>query len=448
MKATIVFEQNWNAIKQGYRYIVNRGSSRSSKTHSLIQLFYLYAMENPGSKCAVFRDTKQSCRLTVFEDMRKIYPSMPNYHLVTINLTDTVFKFSNGSSIHIEGTDDSIKIHGYHSDLLWLNEPYGIGKETADQLEMRCAGHILYDLNPRQDHWTDNVEKDEQALLIESTFRDNPFCPPEQRKKILSYQPVSMCDVILSELLTEPEANTYDFINNPKELSEKQLTELIRCLENQRKNSASKFNWEVYGLGKKSARPNRIFNWNEIGYQEYLQIDAELYYGVDWGAVDPWGILEAKYYDGTLYLHELNYKSENTIKGEMSQTELINTMMMDEGIVTWMFNKLGIDTTKTIICDNNRESKIVALRNAGWEYAIKAIKPPGSIIDGIDLLNNINICYTSTSENIKYEQENYCRKVDRYGIVMEEPGDNNNHLIDPARYIAQFLQSLGIIRNI
>jgi phage terminase large subunit len=76
-----------------------------------------------------------------------------------------------------------------------------------------------------------------------------------------------------------------------------------------------------------------------------------------------------------------------------------------------------------------------------------AVKAPGSIIDGIDLLNKLKVYYTSDSPNLKYEQENYSYAVDRYGMVMEEPEDNNNHIAgDPPRYIAQYLFARGIIR--
>jgi len=90
----------------------------------------------------------------------------------------------------------------------------------------------------------------------------------------------------------------------------------------------------------------------------------------------------------------------------------------------------------------------VALRENGWDYAVEAIKGPGSILDGIDLLDNITVYYTSTSLNLKYEQENYSRKIDKYGVVLEDPKDLDNHLIDPTRYIGLFLSLNGVISRI
>lgn len=448
MDATIVFQKNWTASQSGYRYIINSGSSRSSKTYSIIQLFYLYALQNPNKKLSVFRDTKQICKQTVFEDMKKAYINMLFYDTVNLNVTESIFKFKNGSAIHIEGTDDSIKIHGYHCDVLWINEGYNVSKDTFDQLDMRCKDFVILDLNPRQAHWSEEIAKSENAIVIHSTFLDNPFCPSEQRIKILSYQPIKECSIVINKKLTEQDARAYNFTANELSLSISEITELARCKENERTGSANSFNYDVYARGIKSERPNRIFHWKEIADYLYDAIDAPTYYAVDWGAVDPWAILEFKYYDGQLYFKELNYASENILRAKLEPVELEQITGDSEGLVTWHFNKLGIPKNAQIICDPNRPEKIAALRRAGYSYAQIANKPSGSITFGIDTLNDVPVNFTSSSKNLKYEQENYSRKVDRYGIVLEEPEDIDNHLCDCARYGAFYLRRQGIIKKI
>jgi phage terminase large subunit len=445
LKATKVFSRNWDAIGK-YRYIINSGSSRSSKTYSIIQLFFIYAIQNPNKKLSVFRDTKQICKQTVLEDMKKAYYTMPGSNQLTLNLTESIFKFKNGSSIHIEGTDDSIKIHGYHCDVLWINEGYNLSRDTFDQLDMRCSDFVILDLNPRQSHWSEDIAKAPNALLIHSTWRDNPFIPIEQKNKILSYQPLKASEAVEKGILNEQEAFSYDLISNPKHLTAEQLTELTRCRENESKNSANLFNHEVYSLGRKAEKPNRIFHWNEINIEDYHKIDAPIYYATDWGTVDPWGILEAKYYDGALYFHEKNYASENEIRAKLTPTELAQINAEEEGIVRWLFRKCGIDQKGVIVCDTNRPVKIAALRRAGWAYAMPANK--STINDRIDLINDIPCYYTSTSENLKYEQENYSWKVDRYGVTLEEPEDLYNHLCDCASYITIYLKGRGIIKRV
>lgn len=445
INATVIFEDNWNAIRH-FRYIKNKGSSRSSKTYSILQLFWLYALYNKNKKLAVFRDTKKLCVDTVWQDMLKAYPAMPGWNKVKINYTKSVIYFPNGSAIYIEGTDDAVKVHGYHSDVLWFNEPYNISKPTFDQLDMRCADFVILDLNPRGDHWSDALELQTSCCVIHSTFRQNPFCPPNQREKILSYQNIALSDVVTEKILSHKEAETYDVELNDRVIDTELLDNLIRCRYNELTGTASEYDWNVYGLGLKAERPNRVFKWEAVPNHVFYNLDATTYTGVDWGKVDPWGILDAKYYDGGLYLHELNYKSENQYREELMRSRQLDAVLRnDEGIVKWRFNQLQIPYDREIICDTNRPLKIRALRKIGYEYAVEATKGSGSIQDGIDLLLNMKVYYTESSTNLGYEQENYSYKTDRYSIVMEEAEDINNHLLDPARYVAERMRQIGLI---
>jgi phage terminase large subunit len=374
------------------------------------------------------------------------FSGMPGYSSAYYNMTEAFFNFPSGSRIEIRGADNDEEVMGYNGHVAWLNEPYSITKDTFDQIDQRTEDFILIDYNPKQGHWTDQLEKDPRTIIIHSTFRDNPFCPPEQRKKILSYQPVSFCEI--AKLMGEAEAKAYDIVKNQLNYTEKQLKELVRCKENERKGSSSGFNWSVYGLGEKAEKPNRIFNWKEISLDDYHKINTTRYYGSDWGVVDPWGVVEAKYYDGALYLNEKNYASENEIMASLTMHEIAQVQGKEEGLIGWQFDRMGIPKNAVIVCDDNRPGKVLALRRAGYDYAITASKGSGSIMDGINSLEKLKVYFTETSKNIKYEQENYSRKVDRYGVVLDEPEDSQNHTIDPTRYILSFLKMQGIVKII
>lgn len=454
-QATIVFEQIWEAIHtfnqdgtRTYRYLILEGSSGSSKTRSAIQAYWLYAIQNANKRLSVWRETKKTCRDTVGKDMSIVYPYMPMYHLTTFNKTESIYQNTNNSTIEICGTDEPNKLHGYNGHVAWLNEPYEISRDTFDQLDMRTEDFVIIDWNPKQGHFIEDIKKDVRTLVLHSTFRDNPFCPAERKTKILSYQPVSLSSVVVERVMKEAEARTYDLTKNKLKLTTRQIAELSRCKENERKKSASEFNWNVYGLGVRAERPNRIFHWQEISDDDYNKIIAKTYYGSDWGVVDPWAIPEVKYYDGAIYIHEKNYLSENEIKAKLLPVELDQVNKMEEGLVMWWFERLGVPKDAYIICDPNRPIKVKALRQAGYDYAITAAKPPGSVIDGVATLEKLTVYYTSSSLNTKYEQENYSREVDRYGVVLETPEDLNNNIIDAVRYIILFLIMQGIIKTI
>jgi PBSX family phage terminase large subunit len=478
MKATIVFQKNWEAInepcptcdgsglvneiscswcgdgetkfKNGngkkYKYIVNRGSSRSSKTYSLIQLYDLYARSQSNKRCTIWRDTKTDCKKTVLNDMLKYLKSQGLYKLgQDFNKTESIFTYSTDSTVEIHGTDDEETVHGLTQDMAWLNEPYKISPATFNQIDQRTSDFVFIDYNPKKGHWVENIILYKNCKLIDSTFKDNPFCPIQQKLKILSYQPISFSDVVLKELINVNDVRSYDFELNPLCFTPKQIREIKRCVVNEDNNSASEFDWQVYGLGTKAEKPNRIFKWKQIPLQEYQEITAKIYYGVDWGNVDPFAIVEAKYFDGNLYLRELNYSSESKLREKLTSTEAQQIDDNNEGIVTWLFNKLGISKKYDVICDTNRPLKIRALREHGYQAQI-ANKVKGSILDGIDILENLNVYYTSDSVNIHFEQENYSRKTDRYGVILEEPEDLDNHTIDAIRYIALHLKRIGVIK--
>ena len=118
-----------------------------------------------------------------------------------------------------------------------------------------------------------------------------------------------------------------------------------------------------------------------------------------------------------------------------------------EGLMGWMFNKIGVSKEALIVCDSNRPNKIRSLRRAGWESAV-AVGGKTDLINRIGILSGLNIYYTNTSKNIEFEQENYCYAKDKFGVVQEMPIDQDNHTIDAIAYIVQKLFEIGVINNI
>lgn len=472
IKATVVFEKNWSAIhdmayhengepllvyneqkgemvhQRKYKYIINEGSSRSSKTYSLIDCFDLYGRSNDNKRMTVWRDTKTDCKKTILNDALKIFRTTGRMNVgMKMNKTESIVTYDNFSTFEFHGSDDEESVHGLTQDVAWLNEPYKISKDTFDQIDQRTSDFIFIDWNPKKAHWIDDLKRNERAIVIKSTYKDNPFCPTDQRYKIESYQPISRCYLVEELKMTREQVLLYDYLANPNNIENKYLIEAKRCIRNEEQRSADSFKWAVYGLGEKAEKPNRIFNWEMIEDSEFDKVDAKIYYGTDWGTVDPWAIVRAKYFDGCLYVDELNYDSENIIRATL-KTQMLQEIDKDEsdaniGLVKWMFTKkLDIPKSATIVCDNNRPKKIEALMNIGFN-AIPTIKKANSIVDGISLLQEVKVFYTKRSDNIREEQENYSWDTDRYSLTTESPEDSNNHTIDTIRYIWHFLVSMG-----
>ena len=384
IKATGVFEKNWEALQSGkYKYIINSGSSRSSKTFSILQIFWILAWSKERTKLSVFRNTKKDCKDTILQDMLKYYATLDNYEFVKFNKTESIFTFPNGSTINIEGTDDELKVHGYHSDYLWFNEFYKMPKETFDQLDMRCSVAVFMDYNPVGRLWSDDLIKQDNAKLIHSTFKDNPFCPLEQKKKILSYEPT--------------------------EYNLQQLT-------------ANAYMWQVYGLGLKAEKPNKIYhNWKVIPDAEFDSLQYSSFYGMDFGLSSPSAMVEMKFDgDKSFFIKEILYKPLNQMQGTLS-TELDN---------------LKIPKHIEIICDVGNElnkTEMQKLRNAGYNV-LPAMKGAGSILSGIETIQKSTIYYTKSSKNIENEYDTYSWRIAQ-GLQLDEPEQTDDHLLDAMKYV-------------
>lgn len=384
IKATPVFEKNWNALNEGrFKYIVNSGSSRSSKTFSILQIYWLLAWSKPYVKLAAFRVTKKDCKDTILQDMLKYYPTLPNWEQVIFNKTESVFLFPNGSQIFIEGTDDDLKVMGYHSDYLWFNEFYRISKDTFDQLDMRCSGTVFMDYNPVGTHWIEDLINRDNAKLIHSTFNDNPFVPAEQKKKILSYEPTEY---------------------------------------NIQQKTADLYKWQVFGLGLKAEKPNRIFkNWNKITAGEFDELPYNSYFGLDFGTTNPSALVEVKYADGCFYIKKRLYLP-------MSQ--------MPEGGITNSFDLIGLRKADIIIADSADKDNRKDIQRNGYNI-IGAKKGANSVVGGINLMNKYRIFYVDDAE-LEYEYENYEWEIFN-GMNLERPIKKDDHLLDATRYIITWL---------
>ena len=55
IKTTNVFSKNMKAYEDGYRFLVNQGGSRSSKTFSILQLLIFLCLTTPKLKVSIVR---------------------------------------------------------------------------------------------------------------------------------------------------------------------------------------------------------------------------------------------------------------------------------------------------------------------------------------------------------------------------------------------------------
>lgn len=430
MDVTIVFQKIWEAVnarnengERKYRYIILTGSSRSSKTHSILQLHHLQALRNPW-RISIWRETKKDTKDTVLADLKKQLPSFDHHDEVVFNKTESIFTYPNNATIEIAGGDDEIKVHGFQGDVAHFNEPYAISRETFNQIDMRTSEYIIIDWNPRQNHWIEDVAKLDTAIVIHSTFKDNPFCPEQQRIKILSYQPVKYAKVVADKLITEAQAHIYDFQNNPNHFIVRDLKELKRTVYNEKTITAREYEWLVYGLGIKAENPRKIHhNFRPISLDKYHSIKEREYQGLDFGFANPCGFIKMKYDgDRTFYIRPLLYMPMGKMNAPLG--EVLTSIGCIQGNTTIM-------------------------------WADSADREPGSELSLInDLRENYNInCYPTNKPTYKARFEamkncifyyvhdaNYENEVENYqyeyinGSPTEKPIKKDDHYMNATEY--------------
>jgi phage terminase large subunit len=440
MQATIVFEKTWEAINakkedgsRKYKYIIHTGSSRSSKTYSILQTHWLICLTQPNTRVSIWRETKADCKMTILADLKKAVPTFPNNEIVTFNKTESIYTFPNGSTIEFMGGDEENRVHGFQGNVAHLNEPYKFGEDAFNQIDMRTSNYVIIDWNPKSKHFIDDVSKRDNAIVIHSTYKDNPFCPIEQRLKIESYLSVKYTDVVENNLISYQDAYNYNFNTNVLKFTDKQLKELKRALHNESQNTANDYLHLVYARGLKAEKPNRIFrNWQQMDDKAFYDLRYQSYYATDFGLSAPTANIEFKFDgDKTFFFHQRIYKPMNQMEGTLS----------DE------FDKLASIKHKENICDSGNElnkAEGTKLRNSGYNV-IFAQKGHGSINAGIETLQKCNVFYTKSSIDLENEYENYSWKMYQ-GIQMDVPEDNqNDHALDCCRMgVSWYVKTRGL----
>lgn len=404
-----------------------QGGQGAAKTYSILILICNHASSNDNKEIFIASEELSKMRITVIKDFKNIMKAFGIYDQSRFP-DETLYRFPNGSFIRFIGLDKVDIGKGLRSDVMFVNEANKVKFDTYRELTSR-AKQVFIDFNPNKKFWFHTEIKDrDDCEFLKLTYLDNEALGKEEKAEILRYR-----------------ERGYKMTNGAIDLDEKGNPVVI--------NQYWANMWRVYGEGEVGEVEGRIYNWSSIPLEDYLSIQKQTYYGVDWGKVDPFAVVEIKYHDGNLYVHELNYSSENEIERSLNETMLHQIRARDnkeegtEGLIPWLFEKLKIEQDKYISCDNNRPNKIKSLRRSGWEYA-HAVGGKTDLVNRIGILSGLNIYYTDASKNIEAEQEAYCYDKDKFGVIQEQPIDQDNHTIDAIAYCVQSMFNYGVIKNL
>ena len=341
IKATAIFEKNYEAILGDKRFIINEGGSRSSKTYSLCQLMIIYCLQNNNKVVSVIRKTFPALRATVLRDFIEILKEIGLYKQEAHNKSEHIYTFANGSMVEFFSVDDEQKIRGRKRDIAWCNEANELYFDDFTQLNMRTEDKLIFDYNPSDSaSWLYELPADE-SIKIKSTYRDNPFLPESIKAQI-------------EDLKRTDEAL-----------------------------------YQIYALGEKAISKSNIYsNWSFVAHRPSKFV--KYVYGLDFGYNHPTALMRVYYCDNDIYIEPVIYESyltttmlieklgtlgieqTVTILADYSRPEIIQEMNI-AGYDVQNANKVvkkGIDNLKSfgVICQDDK-----ALRREYENYKWKKI---------------------------------------------------------------------------
>lgn len=393
LNVTKVYERVENAInKKIYKIFVLRGGTRSSKTYSLLQLFFkrlltgnLKGYYRKKWKLDIVRKFSATLRATAWLDFIEIkedYLDDENVDRVTknmirknmiINRNEMIITFF-WRTIHFIGADNRAKLKWWKRDLLYCNEASELQYKTEFyQLLMRTKDLIFIDFNPDdQDIWI-NTEIEQKRVAQRwdvfvdvSTYRDNWFLTKSQKDEIRYMKH-----------------------------TDKQLR-------------------LVYWLGQYGVLKGRIFQFD---VQEVPE-DAEflLYWQDFWFTNHPTALCWIRKKWKHLRFDQLIY-----------ETWLTNPDICD------LYSAIWVESHEEIIADSAEPKSIEEICSQWWNIK-PCVKGADSINYWIMVMKTYHLHVTPWSDKVIKEFKKYVWITDKNGNSLNKPVDKHNHAIDGIRY--------------
>ena len=173
---TDLFFKNFEAYKEGYRYVVNQGSARSTKSFSILQL--LLEIANGAKRevvISVVGKTLPFLKRGALRDFKIIVQAMGLWNEKNFNRTEQIYTLGN-AVIEFFSVDQPEKVFGAARDILFIDEPNTINEDVFRQLAIRTRGTIFLAFNPTHEFWAiSDIAKRRNAKLIKSSYLNNPF---------------------------------------------------------------------------------------------------------------------------------------------------------------------------------------------------------------------------------------------------------------------------------
>lgn len=413
---------------------VLEGSTRSTKTYSIMQYLILWCVKNKDQTVRAFRQDGVTHNNTLIPDFMEIMIAEGLWHLGTWNKVEKTYYFPNGSQFAFAACkerDGSQKLHGLKQDIAWLNEVMEIAEDSYSQIAWRTKDLMIMDFNPSFNHhwvfdkvikspelvWSDDLKglfapkitRNKGVAYCHSTFEDNPFLSEAQKARIRQYNP----DIP----------------------------------ENVHNGTADLWKWSVYGLGVRGKVEGAIFKQFRLVDEMPPFLHCDKYgYGLDFGfSIDPMALIDCRFHNNEIWLEEKVYETDLLVTQNVSMPHracLTNRMRDEE-----------ISKTNLIVADSAQPGSIEDLISSG--YNVEGVAKVGdadhrsSIIRGLNIMKSFTINIMRNSINTQREVEHYKwgKKANGIGTGLPDT-DCEDHAIDGSRYWSMYnLHNVNLVSH-
>nr|DAS92387.1 MAG TPA: terminase large subunit [Caudoviricetes sp.] len=370
---------------------VHYGGASSGKSHGVFQKIVLKALKkwDKPRKILVLRKVGSTVRDSVFADVQAALSYFGVFNLCKVNMSAFRIGLPNGAEFIFKGMDNPEKIKSI--------------KDVSDVVMEEASEFTLDDYTQLTLRLRDKAHKQKQIYLM--------------------FNPVSKANWVYNAFFVKNPKNTVVYQTTYKDnrflddLTKENIEELAN------RNEAY---YKIYALGEFATLDKLVFPKYEkrlLNKDELKQLPS--FFGLDFGFTN----------DPTAFMH-VKIDRENKrlyILEEYVKKGLLNNQIA-EAITSLGYSK------EVLMADSAEQKSIAELQTLGLRRAIPVDKGRGSVLQGIQFLQQFDIIVDERCVKTIEELENYTWQKDKHtNEYINKPCDSYNHCIDAIRYALQNL---------
>lgn len=369
---------------------IHYGGASSGKSHGVVQKVVIKACQNwkKPRKILFMRKVGTSIKDSIFADVIACLTDFKLIDRCKVNMTDFRITLPNGAEFLFKGMDDPEKIKsikGISDVVMEEATEFTLDDYTQLTLRLRDRKHIKRQIflmfNPvsklnwvyKQFFAKDAVVDFSRVAIYQTTYRNNKFLDAENKRTIQ---------------------------------------------ELEKRNPAY---YRIYALGEFATLDKLVFPKfaKKLIDREAIK-DLPSFFGLDFGYVN----------DPSAFLH---VKIDEKNKKLYIVEEYVKKHMLNDEIAQVIKN-LGY-AKEEILADSAEQKSIAEIRTKGLSRIRSVKKGKGSILSGIQFIQQYEIIVDERCFKTIEELENYTWKKDKStGEYYNEPVDAYNHTLDAIRY--------------